>query len=32
MKDISGLSDQTEAALSGVEGIQSVELLEMSLI
>ena len=32
MKDTSGLSDQTEAALSGVEGIQSVELLEMSLI
>ena len=32
MKDSSGLSEQTESNLQGVEGIQSVELLEMSLI
>jgi len=32
MKDTGGLSDTTEAELSKVEGIQSVELLEMSLI
>jgi elongation factor 1-beta len=32
MKDSSGLSDQTEESLRKVEGIQSVELLEMSLI
>lgn len=32
MKDSGGLSDQTEVELSKVEGIQSVELLEMSLI
>jgi elongation factor 1-beta len=32
MKDTGGLSDMTEAELSKVEGIQSVELLEMSLI
>jgi len=32
MKDSGGLSDRTEAELSGIEGIQSVELLEMSLI
>ena len=32
MKDSGGLSDQTEENLQKVEGIQSVELLEMSLI
>jgi len=32
MKDTGGLSDQTEENLQKVEGIQSVELLEMSLI
>jgi elongation factor 1-beta len=32
MKDSSGLSEQTEAELGKIEGIQSVELLEMSLI
>jgi elongation factor 1-beta len=32
MKDTGGLSEKTEEALSGVEGIQGVELLEMSLI
>ena len=32
MKDISGVSEQTEAALSQVPGIQSIEVLEMSLI
>jgi len=32
MKDSGGLSDQTEESLRKVEGIQSVELLEMSLI
>ena len=32
MKDSGGLSDQTEESLQKVEGIQSVELLEMSLI
>ena len=32
MKDSGGLSDQTEESLRKVDGIQSVELLEMSLI
>jgi elongation factor 1-beta len=32
MKDSGGLSDQTEENLQKVDGIQSVELLEMSLI
>jgi len=32
MKDSGGLSEETEAVLGKVEGIQSVELLEMSLI
>jgi len=32
MKDSSGLSERTESELSKIEGIQSVELLEMSLI
>ena len=32
MKDSGGLSDQTEESLQKVDGIQSVELLEMSLI
>ena len=32
MKDTGGLSEETEAALSQVPGIQSVEVLEMSLI
>ncbi len=32
MKDTGGLSEKTEEALQKVEGIQSVELLEMSLI
>jgi len=32
MKDSGGLSDTTEENLRNVQGIQSVELLEMSLI
>jgi len=32
MKDTSGVSEQTEAAMSKVPGIQSVEVMEMSLI
>jgi elongation factor 1-beta len=32
MKDSGGLSDRTEESLQKVEGVQSVELLEMSLI
>lgn len=32
MKDTGGLSDKTEENLSKVDGIQSIELLEMSLI
>lgn len=32
MRDEAGISDRTEASLSEIDGVQSIETLEMSLI